>query len=323
MPMYQPGGNLGSWGASPQPPMYWQGFYPPPPNGLPQMHQQSLIPPPHGLTMPSSLQQPLQYPNFNAPTPTGSSNLPEPHSLLFPFSSSSQNLVPSSLPFTGLPMTLSSGLQSTMQSAPSPSLASEMAPPLFSNNAHISVPPTLPQDTNLLSFSVPFTRATDTSAGLPLSNKPSVVTGPISVPQSTSLTSAPVTGASSSVSQDQPKPLLITPGQLQQSGSAVVSLSPPSNNADKDVEVVQVSSSAGLEQSSPVTSEAQPPILPLPSSARPTQKVFDKFPKFIYLLVSPLNYIAASVVDMGKSLELSRSVMNTSHNMKLHLLMSE
>ncbi|KAG2320840.1 hypothetical protein Bca4012_056122 [Brassica carinata] len=269
MPLYQPGGNLNSWGASPQPPMYWQGFYSPPPNGLPQLHQQSLIRPPHGLPMPSSLQQPLQYPNFNAPPP---STLPEPPSL-FPFSSSSQTLAPSSLPFTGLPMTLSSGLQSTMQSAPSPSLASEMAPPLFSNKTPISAPPTLPQDTNLLPFSVPSTRATDTSAGLPLSNKPSVVTGPISVPQTTPLTSAPVAGVSSSLSQGNPKPVLVTPGQLLQSGSAAVSLPPPSSNADKDVEVVQVSSSTtGLEQSAPVTSEAQPPILPLPSSARPTQK---------------------------------------------------
>ncbi|KAG2265576.1 hypothetical protein Bca52824_072655 [Brassica carinata] len=272
MPLYQPGGNLNSWGASPQPPMYWQGFYSPPPNGLPQLHQQSLIRPPHGLPMPSSLQQPLQYPNFNAPTPAGSStfqgsSLPEPPSSLFPFSSSSQTPAPSSLPFTSLPMTLSSGLQS----APSPSLASDMAPPLFSNKAPISVPPARPQDTNLLPFSVPSTRVTNTSAGLPLSDKPSVVTGPISVPQTAQLTSGPVAGVSSSVSQDQPKPVLVTPGQLLQSGSAAVSLSPPSNNVDKDVEVVQASSSARLEQSAPVTSEAQPPILPLPSSARQTQ----------------------------------------------------
>nr|AAM13190.1 unknown protein [Arabidopsis thaliana] len=279
MPLYQPGGNLGSWGASPQPPMYWQGFYTPPPNGLPQLHQQSLIRPPHGLPMPNSLQQPLQYPNFNTPPPpTGSSSLqgsslPEAPSSLFPFSTSSQMLAPSSLPFPGLPpVTLSSSLQSTLQSAPSPSLASEMAPPLLSNKAPITAPPTLPQDTNLLSFSLSTTRATEASTGLPLSNKPSVVTGPISPPQTTPLTSAPVAGVSSSISQDKPKPLLVTPGQLLQSGSSAVSLSPPSTNADKDVEVVQVSSSAGLEQSVPVTSEAQPPILPLPSSARPTQK---------------------------------------------------
>ena len=102
MPLYQPGGNVNSWGASPQPPVYWQGFYSPPPNGLPQLHQQSLIRPPHGLPMPSSLQQ---YPNFNAPTPAGSStfqgsSLPEPPASLFPFRSSSQTLAPSSLPFT-------------------------------------------------------------------------------------------------------------------------------------------------------------------------------------------------------------------------------
>ncbi|XP_013657114.1 protein decapping 5 [Brassica napus] len=271
MPLYQPGGNLAPWGASPQPPMYWQGYYTPPPNGLPQLHQQSLIRPPHGLPMPGSLPQPIPYPNFNAPPPAGSSNLqgsslPEPPSSLFPYSSSSQALAPSSLPFTGLPMTLSSGLQSTLQSAPSPSLASEMAPPLFSNKAPIAAPPTLSQDTNLLPFSLPTTRATDTSAGLPL------VTDPISVPQATPLASAPDSKVSSSISQDKPKPLLVTPGQLLQSGSASVSLSPPSNNAGKDDEVVQVSSSAALEQSASVTSEAQPPILPLPSSARPTHK---------------------------------------------------
>jgi len=64
---------------------------------------------------------------------------------------------------------------------------------------------------------------------------------------------------------------LVTPGQLLQSGSAAVSLTPPSTNADKDVEVVQVSSS---EKSAPITSEAQPPILPLPSSARPNGHSF-------------------------------------------------
>ncbi|KAG2269562.1 hypothetical protein Bca4012_062588 [Brassica carinata] len=274
MPLYQPSGNLPSWGASPQPPVYWQGYYTPPPNGLPQLHQQSLVRPPHGLPMPSSLQQPLQYPNFNAPPPpSGSSTLlgSSPPSSLFPYSSSSQTLAPSSLPFSSLPMTLSSGMQSTLPSAPSPSLASEMAPPSLSNKAPI-VPPTLPQDTDLLPFSLSTTRAAETIAGLPLSDKPSLVTGPISVPQTTPLTSASAAGASSSISQDKPKPVLVTPDQLLQSGSAAVSLSPPSKNGDKDVEVVQVSSSAGLEQSVPVTSEAQPPILPLPSSATPTQK---------------------------------------------------
>ncbi|CAN8313245.1 unnamed protein product [Cochlearia groenlandica] len=276
MPLYQPGGNLGSWGASPQPPMYWQGFYTPPHNGIPQLHQQPLMRPPHGMPMPNSLQQPMQYPNFNATPPTGSSSLqgssfPEPPSSMFPFSASSQNLPTSSSPFSGLPMTLSSVMQSTLRSGPSPSLPSEMASSLFSNKAPIAVPPTLPQETNLLPFSVATTRATETTGSLPLSNKPSVVTGSISLPQTTSLTSAPIAGVSSSSNQDLSMPLLITPGHLQ-SGSTAVSFSPPSNNVDKDVEVVQVSSSAKLEQSTPITPEGQPPILPLPSSARPTQK---------------------------------------------------
>ncbi|CAH8307978.1 unnamed protein product [Eruca vesicaria subsp. sativa] len=188
MPLYQPGGNLSSWGASPQPPMYWQGYYTPPPNGAPQLHQQSLIPPPHGLPMPSSLQQPLQYPNFNAPPPFLVSSPP--------------SLAPSSLPFSSLPMKLSSGMQSTLLSAPSPSLTSQMAPPLLSNKAPIAVHSTLPQDTNVLPFSLSTTRASETSAGLPMSDKPSLVTGLISVPQTTPLTSTPAAGASSSISQD-------------------------------------------------------------------------------------------------------------------------
>ncbi|KFK44555.1 hypothetical protein AALP_AA1G271800, partial [Arabis alpina] len=241
MPLYQPGGNPASWGASPPPPMYWPGFYtPPPPNGPLQLHQQSLVRPPHVLPMRSSLQQPLPYLSYNVPPPTGSSNLqgsslPEPPSSMFTYNGSSQILAPGSLPFSG-PMTLSSDQQSTLQSASSSSLASEMAPPLLSNKAPIAVPPTLPQDTNFLPFSLSATRATETSAGFPLSNKPSVVTGPISVPQTIPFAIAPVAVVSSSTNQDKPKPLLVTPGQLQQSGSAAVSLSPPSRNVDKDVE---------------------------------------------------------------------------------------
>ncbi|CAF1928208.1 unnamed protein product [Brassica napus] len=121
----------------------------------------------------------------------------------------SQTLAPSSLPFSSLPMTLFSGMQSALPSAPSPSLASEMAPPLLSNKAPITIPPTLPQDTNLLPFFLSTTRVAETSAGLPLSDKPSLVTGPISVPQTTPLTSA-AAGASSSVSEDKPKPVLST-----------------------------------------------------------------------------------------------------------------
>ena len=76
LPLYQPGGNIGSWGAPPPAPsanrngltmpMHWQGYYGAP-SGIPNLHQQSLFRPPPGLTMPSSMQQQRQYPNFNPP----------------------------------------------------------------------------------------------------------------------------------------------------------------------------------------------------------------------------------------------------------------
>ncbi|KAI7727501.1 hypothetical protein M8C21_024293 [Ambrosia artemisiifolia] len=83
LPLYQPGDIGGQWGPSPPPPnanpnssglampMYWPGYYAPPPNAL----QQSLPRPPQGLGMPPSLQQPMQqYPGFNASLPTGPPN---------------------------------------------------------------------------------------------------------------------------------------------------------------------------------------------------------------------------------------------------------
>ncbi|KAI3699149.1 hypothetical protein L2E82_43219 [Cichorium intybus] len=107
LPLYQPGGNIGSWAPSPPPPnttgptmpMYWPGYYPPP-----QLHQQSLPRPPQGLTMPSS----LQYPTFNPPLSTeptnvSPSNFPEYPSPLLPTSTNS--LLGSTLP-SGLTGTL-------------------------------------------------------------------------------------------------------------------------------------------------------------------------------------------------------------------------
>ncbi|XP_010551315.1 PREDICTED: protein decapping 5 isoform X2 [Tarenaya hassleriana] len=227
LPLYPPGGNLGSWGASPQPPMYWQGYYNPPPNGLPQLHQQSLLRPPPGLSM-STLQQPLQFPNFSTTLP-GSSNLqgpslPEAPASLLTLSTSSPSLAPTSLSTSALPpvlssslpamlssaLPLSSSLPSMLPSAPSASLASEISPSLLAEKAPVAAPHTLTQDTS----------------------------------------------------------------QLLQSGSAAVTLSPPSQTTDRDVEVVQISSSSALEQPVPITTETQtqPAILPLPAPARPIQK---------------------------------------------------
>ncbi|KAF5755481.1 putative LSM domain superfamily, FDF domain, lsm14-like, DFDF domain-containing protein [Helianthus annuus] len=91
LPLYQPGSDIvGPWGPGPSPPpnansntsglampMYWPGYYAPPPNTL----QQSLPRPPQGLGMPPSLQQPMQqYPG----THTASSASLTSNSLLGP-----------------------------------------------------------------------------------------------------------------------------------------------------------------------------------------------------------------------------------------------
>ncbi|MBA0795447.1 hypothetical protein Gohar_006311, partial [Gossypium harknessii] len=110
LPLYQPGANLGPWGSSGAPtantglsiPMYWQGYYGSA-NGLPPQ-QQPLLQPPPGLSMPSSMQQPMQYPAMNASLPAAASNLPGsqlPEStplLLPPFGTGTLNLQSSGPP---------------------------------------------------------------------------------------------------------------------------------------------------------------------------------------------------------------------------------
>jgi protein LSM14 len=70
----------------------------------------------------------------------------------------------------------------------------------------------------------------------------------------------PVAGMPSSILNEGATPSLVTPGQLLQSGP--VSSSQPPQMAQRDVQVVQVSSS----ELSPsiVATEAREPILPLP-----------------------------------------------------------
>ncbi|XWS23287.1 hypothetical protein CRYUN_Cryun29cG0108600 [Craigia yunnanensis] len=250
LPLYQPDGNIGSWRMSPPPPMangsglampmYWQGYYAPP-NGLPHLHQQSLLRPPPGLSLPPSMQQPMQFPNFNVPLPAGPANfrsvsLPEVSPPLLPASTGSLNLTSTSLSSSTLPSALPPAFSAT--------LASETLPIKAPN-------PALPPAT--LSASMPALSPVTTygpelnSIVPPIANKPSVIRMEISTPS------------------------LVTPGQLLQSGSTVVSSPQPTATAHKDVEVVQVSSSS-TEASAPVVSEAQPPILPLPVLSRATQK---------------------------------------------------
>ncbi|KAK7279577.1 hypothetical protein RJT34_24630 [Clitoria ternatea] len=273
MPLYQPGGNMGPWGAASSPapnanggglamPMYWQGYYGAP-NGLPHLHQQSLLRPPPGLSMPSSMQQPLQFPNFSPSLPSGPSNLPELPSALLPIGTSSA-VKTSTLP--------ASNLASTLPLAPSATRAPETLPASVPNKASAVSLPTVSLAANLPSL-IPFTGSgPDIGAVAPLVNKPNTISGS-SLPYQTVSKLTPTTiGSLTSTHTETSVPSLVTPGQLLQSVPAVVSSSQPSQTPHKDVEVVRISSTSPPEPSVPVSAETQPPILPLPVTSRPYHK---------------------------------------------------
>ncbi|KAG8382951.1 hypothetical protein BUALT_Bualt05G0133400 [Buddleja alternifolia] len=269
LPLYQPGGNLNSWGPSPPNanggglamPMYWPGFYGTP-NGLPQLPQQSLLRPPPGLSsVPPTMQQ-MQFSGFNSSLPTAASsmppsNLPDYHSSLVPNSASSSSFTSTSLP--------ASTLSLNMPALQPVSLVSEtMANPL-PNKAPISAISTSTPSSGLQSLA-PISTLVPDNAGVPYAaSKPGAVTGPAALPQQT--ISQP--GTSGSLFTETLTPSLITPGQLLQSGSSTVSPPQLLQTTQKDVEVVQVSPKPSPEQSAPVVTEAQPPILSLPPNTRP------------------------------------------------------
>ncbi|PPS12591.1 hypothetical protein GOBAR_AA08054 [Gossypium barbadense] len=259
LPLYLPGGNLRSWGASSPPPaangnglpmpMYWEGYYGPP-NRPPHLHHQSLLRHSPGQSMPPFMQQPMQYPNFNAPFPIGlgnlqSSSLPEAPPPLFPSSTGSPNVTSTS---------------SDLPPAPSASLASE---------ALLNKAPSPAISPAALGASLPAISPLTTGPELnpivpPIAHKP--ITNPTFLHQTTSQAASSIIGVLNSVSMETPTPSMVTPGQLLESGTAVVPSPQPDATVHKDVEVVQVFSSP-TEPSAPVVSEAQPPILPLPRAA--------------------------------------------------------
>lgn len=268
MPLYQPGGNLGSWGSPPHPsangsglpmPMYWPGYYAPP-NGPPQLHLQSLLLRPPGLAMPPS----MQYPSFSPSFPTGTSSL----------SGSSQPEFP--LPL--LPTTTSqlsatnASLPSSLPPVPPFVLSSKSLPSFMQNNAPNPAIPAAPFSAGMQSASLFANSSPDGNTVVPpITNKP----GASSSPQY-STTSQPipaVIGMSTSVQTERAPPSLVTPGQLLQFGKIVVSSAPLSQIADKDVEVNQVAPRTLSELPLPIATEAQPPILPLPQQSCPVYKV--------------------------------------------------
>ncbi|KAI3714412.1 hypothetical protein L1987_73014 [Smallanthus sonchifolius] len=238
LPLYQPGGNVGSWGPSPPlpnanqntsglaMPMYWPGYYAPPPNAL----QQPLPRPPQGLGMPPALQQPMQqYPSFNASLPTGPPNT----------SASSATLTSNSL--------LGSTLPSLPTAPPSGSLQPQSTA-VTTTDVNVSIPPIKP---DVLS-----------GARFPYTSQPIPSVG---------------SGGAPVVPTEPPTPLLITPGQLLQSvpGGVVSAQAPQLPLAvQNDLEVLQVSpaSSSPPPVPVPVATESQPPMLPLPPQTQTAQK---------------------------------------------------
>ncbi|XP_016547281.1 protein decapping 5 isoform X2 [Capsicum annuum] len=263
LPLYQPGGNIAPWGPSPPPPnagagglgmpMYWQGFYGAP-NGVPQMQQQPLLRPP-GLAMPPSMPQ-MQFSGFNSSLSTGgpglqASNYPEYPSSLMPITTS---LTSSSLPTATLPSTVPS-LQPVVP-------VTETISSSISKKASVSAIPTSTLSSSLPTL--PLTTSPDVNpVAPPVSVKPNPVPSP-ALSQSVST----IVGPSSSNLVETPIPLLVTPGQLLQSGPFDVPSTQSTQTAQKDVEVVQVVPAPSSEPPAPAKTEAQPPILPLPPQTR-------------------------------------------------------
>ncbi|XP_039064047.1 protein decapping 5-like [Hibiscus syriacus] len=235
LPLYQAGASLGPWGSSTAPnansglsmPMYWQGYYGSA-NGLPPQ-QQTLLQPPPGLSMPSPMQQSMQYPAMNASLPTAASNmpgsqLPENSSLLLP-------------PFGFGPM----NLQSSVLPAQSSNLISDSLTTLNQDRASSLPLPTAAPSSSLPLVPPSSTALDKSSVMLSFSEKPKTVPDHV-MPFKGMPESASSTSGTSSVLNDGMLPSLVTGGQLLQPGLVTSSLSMSSQTAQKDVEVVHVSS---------------------------------------------------------------------------------
>ncbi|KAJ6768616.1 PROTEIN DECAPPING 5-LIKE [Salix koriyanagi] len=274
LPLYQPGGSLGTWGVSPPPPnangsglampMYWQSYYAPP-NGLPHLHQ-SLLRPPPGLAMPPSMQQPMQYPNFNTSLPNWCLKFSQFKLAAYELAGFNLATIKPAVPST---------LPSSVPSIPPASLPSETLPSLIPNKVPISALTMTNLGATFPVLSPVSTSSSDLNTTVPpISNKPSSIPGPTMPYQSMAQSASSGVLASNSLHTETPTPTppLVTPDQLLQSGPTIAPSPKPLQTAHKDVEGVKAAAAAAPlpppaaapESTVPVTTEAQPPILPLP-----------------------------------------------------------
>ncbi|KAK4777909.1 hypothetical protein SAY87_018096 [Trapa incisa] len=306
LPLHQPGGTM-PWGASPPPPganptglampMYWQGYYGPP-NGLPHMQQQSLLRPSPGLSVPSPLQQPVHFHNFNASLPTSSFNLPDASAPFLSTSTGSISTTSTSLASISLPSVPLAPVAS--DALPVASLSSNLPPltPTTFPPGNSSIPLLYAQPGVLGGLSLSYQSAMQTTSSLMVPSDsvqkqeqagapvlPLVTPGQLLQPgppnvgpqlPSISLSQSSITiPQPPSIAQSQPPSIAVSQSpsdalsqcpSIASSQPSIVPMSQPSQTDHKDVEVVQVSSSPKLSAS--VAREAQPPILPLPPPAR-------------------------------------------------------
>ncbi|XP_072999304.1 protein decapping 5-like [Typha latifolia] len=274
LPLYQPGGGLGSWGTShpppsangsglAMPPMYWQGYYAPP-SGLPHLQQPPLLRPPPGLPIPQSMQQPLQYPGMDASLLSGSQNRPEFPSPLGQPASTTQGLNSTTLPSTSAPTSASI-------------LAPETTVNLLPNKLSLTSAPTpslgvsLPFVTPLPSNAEPGIAMSENMPSL-VSNKPVAVSGPSMAYQTMSHGLPSIVALSGSKRLEASVPL-VTPGQLLHTAPSTL---PSSQSSQKPLEASHKDTEAKTletktrpllpEPSVSVAAEIKEPILPLPKS---------------------------------------------------------
>ncbi|KAF3795350.1 decapping 5 protein [Nymphaea thermarum] len=268
LPLYQPGGSIGSWepstsapnvnGSGLGVPMYWQGLYGPS-NGLPYVQQFPLHFQPSGLAIPQAMPQNLLYPGVHAPIGTSSATLPECSNLILPAVSSVASVSVS------LPSALTPSEAMPLASGTSPSLDLNKASLTSLSPADAST--TLPLTASLSSFTQEINAIVT-----PIPTKLKLDLVPTLTYQSPSQLMPPVVGASTSVHSES-VPSLITPDQLLQPGPS--SLSKHSvQTGQKDVEVVNSSTSLA-ESPALVSTDVKGPLLPLPRSS--DQKVNGAF----------------------------------------------
>ncbi|KAG8075851.1 hypothetical protein GUJ93_ZPchr0006g44697 [Zizania palustris] len=285
LPPYQPGVSLPPWNSSPMPssangagltmpPMYWPGFYTPP-TGFSHLQPPPFLRPPHGLTVPQALQQPVQYPGLNASLPPFP-RMPEFTSLPQPGSGNnlSQN-----------PGLATSMLSHTLSSSPATeSSASQLPNKLSSVSPMFSVGLTPPSVNLPISAIEP---SISQSQGIPLVNNKSVSlpesssNKPMNVPVPTYLpTSQPLSAniAASAVTVAEPV-TLVTLGQLlptvssttlstesMESASAMI----PSSKAGSSLVSSSQATSSIVESSQVASSIVSPSQFQFSSSAVPS-----------------------------------------------------